>query len=107
MNQFGKKAENVDRFNDPGVFTAFIGYEWTPMPTGDIFIELSFLKMSSKSQRLFPSQHYSDKPEDLWNFLENYSKKLQAISISHNSNISGGRMFSLEDSMESRRSSIC
>ena len=28
-------TENVDRFNQPGVFTAFIGYEWTPAPTGD------------------------------------------------------------------------
>ena len=95
-------TENVDRFNDPGVFTAFIGYEWTPMPTGDnLHRVVVFRDGASKASQIIPfSALDSDKPEDLWDFLENYSKKTggEAISISHNSNISGGRMFSLEDS---------
>ncbi len=95
-------TENVDRFNQPGIFTAFIGYEWTAMPTGDNLHRVVIFKDDAKkAQEIIPfSALDSDKPEELWKFLENYNKKTggEAISISHNSNISGGRMFPLKNS---------
>ncbi len=95
-------TENVDRFNQPGVFTAFIGYEWTPAPTGDNLHRVVIFKDDAKkAQKIIPfSALDSDKPEELWKFLENYNKKTggEAISVSHNSNISGGRMFPLKNS---------
>jgi len=95
-------TENVDRFNQPGIFTALIGYEWTPAPTGDNLHRVVVFKDDAKlAQKIIPfSAIDSDKPEDLWNFLEEYNSSTggEAISISHNSNISGGRMFPLENS---------
>ena len=95
-------TENVDRFNQPGIFTALIGYEWTPAPTGDNLHRVVVFKDDAKlAKKIIPfSAIDSDKPEDLWNFLEEYNSSTggEAISISHNSNISGGRMFPLENS---------
>jgi hypothetical protein len=95
-------TENVDKFNQPGIFTALIGYEWTPAPTGDNLHRVVVFKDDAKmAQKIIPfSAIDSNKPEDLWNFLEEYNSSTggEAISISHNSNISGGRMFPLENS---------
>ena len=95
-------TENVDKFNEPGIFTAFIGYEWTPAPTGDNLHRVVVFKDDAKlAQKIIPfSAIDSNKPEDLWNFLKDYNSATggEAISISHNSNISGGRMFPLENS---------
>jgi hypothetical protein len=95
-------TENVDKFNQPGVFTALIGYEWTPAPTGDNLHRVVVFKDDAKlAQKIIPfSAIDSRKPEDLWNFLKEYNSSTggEAISISHNSNISGGRMFPLENS---------
>jgi hypothetical protein len=95
-------TENVDKFNQPGIFTALIGYEWTPAPTGDNLHRVVVFKDDAKmAQKIIPfSAIDSNKPEDLWNFLKEYNSSTggEAISISHNSNISGGRMFPLENS---------
>ena len=95
-------TENVDKFNQPGIFTALIGYEWTPAPTGDNLHRVVVFKDDAKmAQKIIPfSAIDSTKPEDLWNFLKEYNSSTggEAISISHNSNISGGRMFPLENS---------
>ena len=95
-------TENVDSFNQPGIFTALIGYEWTPAPTGDNLHRVVVFKDDAKlAQKIIPfSAIDSVKPEDLWNFLKEYNSSTggEAISISHNSNISGGRMFPLENS---------
>ena len=95
-------TENVDSFNQPGIFTALIGYEWTPAPTGDNLHRVVVFKDDAKmAQKIIPfSAIDSNKPEDLWNFLKEYNSSTggEAISISHNSNISGGRMFPLENS---------
>ena len=95
-------TENVDKFNQPGIFTALIGYEWTPAPTGDNLHRVVVFKDDAKlAQKIIPfSAIDSRKPEDLWNFLKEYNSSTggEAISISHNSNISGGRMFPLENS---------
>jgi hypothetical protein len=95
-------TENVDKFNQPGIFTALIGYEWTPAPAGDNLHRVVVFKDDAKmAQKIIPfSAIDSNKPEDLWNFLKEYNSSTggEAISISHNSNISGGRMFPLENS---------
>ena len=41
-------TDNVDRFNQPGVFTAFSGYEWTPAPTGDNLHRVVIFRMMLK-----------------------------------------------------------
>ena len=48
-------TENVDKFNQPGIFTAFIGYEWTPMPTGDNMHRVVVFKDDAKlAQKIVP-----------------------------------------------------
>ena len=73
-----------------------------PAPTGDNLHRVVIFKDDAKkAQEIIPfSALDSDKPEELWKFLENYNKKTggEAISVSHNSNISGGRMFPLKNS---------
>ena len=69
-------TENVDRFNQPGVFTAFIGYEWTPAPTGDNLHRVVVFKDDAETaQKIIPfSALDSNNPEDLWSFLKNYNE---------------------------------
>ena len=87
----------ADKHNDPGKFTAFIGWEWTSMPNGNNLHRVIFTPDNSeKTSRFLPySATHSDAPEDLWNWLEKTSKELdiQFTAIPHNSNVSGGLMF--------------
>jgi hypothetical protein len=73
----------AEDYNDPGEFTALIGWEWSSIPAG------ANLHSSSRSNY----------PEDLWRFLERTSTATGAdfISIPHNSNISRGFMFPTEN----------
>ena len=95
-------TENADSFNQPGVFTAFSGYEWTAMKNGDNLHRVVIFKDDAETvQKIIPfSSMDSDNPEDLWSFRRDYNESTggEAISVSHNSNISGGAMFPTEDS---------
>jgi hypothetical protein len=92
----------ADRHNEPGVFTAFMGWEWSSTPNGNNLHRVVILKEGrEQGQQFIPySSLESDKPEDLWNWLEITSAATGAsfLAIPHNSNISGGLMFSLTDS---------
>jgi hypothetical protein len=94
-------TENADSFNQPGIFTTFSGYEWTAMREGDNLHRVVIFKDDSKTvQKIIPfSSMDSDNPEDLWSFLKDYNQLTggEAISVSHNSNISGGQMFASKD----------
>jgi hypothetical protein len=93
----------ADQFNDPGRFTAFIGWEWTSMPGGDnIHRVVIFRDAADKAVRVAPfSATDSENVEDLWKALGAYEEKTggRALAIPHNGNISGGRMFALVDFM--------
>ncbi|MGE0387882.1 MAG: DUF3604 domain-containing protein [Gammaproteobacteria bacterium] len=95
-------AQTADRFNDPGRFTTFIGYEWTSMPDGDnLHRNVLFRDAAPTATRALPfSAVDSPRPEDLWKFLDDYETRLggHAIDIPHNSNMSGGLMFRPLDS---------
>ncbi len=90
-------VEGADAQNTPGVFTAFIGYEWTSMPMGNnLHRVVIFRDGAERTSQVLPfSALDSDKPEDLWAYLAKYEEDTggQAIAIPHNSNISGGMMF--------------
>ncbi len=90
-------VENADSFDDPGHFTAFIGYEWTSTPQGNNLHRIVlFRDGGDKAGQVLPfSSLDSDDPEDLWAFLARYEQETggQAFSIPHNSNLSGGLMF--------------
>jgi hypothetical protein len=88
----------ADKYNEPGLFTAFVGYEWTSMITGDNLHRVVIYKDGAElaSQHTpFSAQHSND-PEDLWDALADYEKQTggEVIAIAHNGNVSNGRMFS-------------
>jgi hypothetical protein len=92
---------NADRYNQPGVFTAFIGYEWSSMPGGaNLHRIVVFRDGAERAGKVVPfSSVDSEDPEDLWRYLADYEAQTggNALAIPHNSNLSAGRMFELVD----------
>ena len=92
----------ADAYNEPGRFTALIGYEWTSMPGGDNLHRVVIYKDGAKraSQLIPVSAFDGPDPEDLWTFMERYETETQGsiLAIPHNPNVSNGRMFELNDS---------
>ena len=88
----------ADRFNKPGVFTTFPGYEWTSLP-GGANMHRNIIFRSSKVPKAPFSAMDSDKPEELWTVLESWrAEGIDVFAISHNGNGSLGKMFGLVDS---------
>jgi uncharacterized protein DUF3604 len=102
---WGEIMDAADRHNDPGNFTALMGWEWSSTPGGANLHRVVIMREGrDKGEQFIPySSLDSDVPEDLWNWLEQTSSKTGAhfIAIPHNSNISGGKMFPLQDSQGS------
>jgi len=92
-----KVIEAAEKYNSPGRFTAFIGYEWTSMPDGNnIHRNVIFRDGGDKAGQVMPfSQYDSFDPEDLWNWMDAYEKKTggRLLAIPHNGNLSNGLMF--------------
>jgi hypothetical protein len=88
--------------NEPGKFTAIIGYEWSPFPNGNnLHRVIVFRDGKDKTSQVTPFSSFdSQNPEDLWAYLQAYENKTggSVLAIAHNGNISGGRMFALQDS---------
>ncbi len=60
----------ADRYNEPGRFTALIGYEWTAIGGYNLHRNVIFRSDASVANRTVPfSQFDSQNPEDLWNAL--------------------------------------
>jgi hypothetical protein len=89
----------ADKYNEPGRFTALIGYEWTAIGGDNIHRNIIFRGNASVANRTVPfSQYDSKNPEVLWKHLEGFEKETGAevIAIPHNGNLSNGRMFTVE-----------
>jgi hypothetical protein len=90
-------AETADQHNQPGDFTAFIGWEWSSIPSGANLHRVVISDGDAASAKTYQpfSTLDSQVPEDLWDFLDQVSVSSGAdfIAIPHNSNISKGYMF--------------
>jgi hypothetical protein len=93
-------AKTADQHNQPGVFTAFIGYEWTSLLSGNnLHRVVIFKEDASKATRVVPFSSFDNPdPEKLWEYLAEYEKNTggEVLAIAHNGNLSNGMMFQTE-----------
>jgi hypothetical protein len=92
-----KAAEDA---NEPGDFTAFIGYEWTSLVAGNNLHRVVMYRDNADRAKLMEPftmtpPHGSADPRDLWKWMAAYEAKTagQVLAIAHNGNMSNGIMF--------------
>ncbi len=95
-----QKAEN---YNEPGRFTAFIGFEWTSVPKGfNLHRNVILRDGGPRARQVLPLTTQppvgTTDPLDLYKWLEDYESKTggKAFAFSHNGNLSNGWMFPTE-----------
>ncbi|MFY8274395.1 DUF3604 domain-containing protein [Pseudoalteromonas sp. SSDWG2] len=92
----------AQRHNDPGRFTAFVGWEWSSITDGANLHRVVISDADATSAQTFlPYTLFdSDKPEDLWKWLDKTAAEtgVDFVAVPHNSNISKGLMFPVVDS---------
>jgi len=97
-----KVTQTADYYNNPGKFTAFIGYEWTSSgssPSGNLHRVVVFDGNSEIVSKVLPFTVYdSTNPEDLWDYFDRYHKTTggDVLAIPHNGNLSNGEMFPID-----------
>ena len=90
----------MEEYNDPGRFTAFIGYEWTSNAGGgdNLHRNVIYRDGADKADQLLPMTTFdSENPEDLWKWMQAWEDRTggSVLAIPHNGNLSNGRMFAL------------
>jgi hypothetical protein len=106
-----KAAENA---NEPGRFTAFIGYEWTSNSSGDgngnnLHRNVIYRDGGDLARQVDPLTTAppwgSPNPRDLWNWMAAYEEKThgRVLAIAHNGNMSNGRMFPIIESFTGKK----
>jgi hypothetical protein len=92
--------EAAEKFNEPGKFTAFIGYEWTSLLKGNNLHRVVIYKDGGNEARQtlpFTLEDSAD-PERLWDAMQAYEEKTggDLLAIPHNGNLANGIMFDVE-----------
>ena len=90
----------AEAYNEPGRFTAFIGYEWTALDKGNnLHRNVIFRDNADRASLVEPFTCYppmgSTNPIELWKWMDAYEKKTggSVLAIAHNGNLSNGTMF--------------
>jgi len=102
-NLWEKVIDDAEAFNDPGRFTAFIGFEWTSLIKGNNMHRVVMMRDGAvRARQVVPftmtAPQGSPDPRDLWKYLAKYENKTggEVLAIAHNGNLSNGIMFPLE-----------
>ncbi|MBT8442550.1 MAG: DUF3604 domain-containing protein, partial [Gammaproteobacteria bacterium] len=105
-----KTVDAAEQYNDPGQFTAFIGYEWTSLVRGgNMHRVVIYRDGGDRGGQMVPATTVepqgSTNPRYLWNWLEEYEKKTggDVLAIAHNGNLSNGIMFPLKAQFDGKR----
>ena len=97
-NAWQRMLDSAERFNKPGEFTSLIGWEWSSVPGGANLHRVVITDATPQTARQFMPFSSADSPfpEDLWQWMDDTAKDINArfLAIPHNSNISKGQMFS-------------
>ncbi len=92
-----RETAAAEKYNEPGKFTAFIGFEWTSMPNGsNLHRNVIFRDNKDKADQILPISAFdSSDPEKLWEWMAGYEEKTggRLLAIPHGGNLSNGLMF--------------
>jgi hypothetical protein len=98
----------ADEANDPGRFTAFIGYEWSSNPGGNLHRNVIFRDDGAFARQVeplttIPPMGTSD-PRGLWEWMQAYENKTggDVLAIAHNGNLSNGLMFPMIEPVDGK-----
>jgi hypothetical protein len=90
-------VNTADTYDQPGTFSAMIGFEWTSGPSGNNQHRVvMFADGADKVGQMLPFSNFdSSDPEDLWTWLANYEEETggTVVAVPHNGNLSNGTMF--------------
>ena len=90
----------AERYYQPGIFTTFIGYEWSA-DAGDITAHMhrNVIYRGNDVASIPFSSLDSNRPKDLWLFLQDQNRAGKiSMAIPHNANFSRGNMYAPRDS---------
>lgn len=98
-------VQAAEDYNEPGQFTALIGFEWTSLVKGNNLHRVVLMRDDADKAAIIepytttPPQG-SPNPRDLWQWMENWESETggQMLAIPHNGNLSNGWMFPMVDS---------
>ena len=100
----------AEAFNEPGRFTAFIGFEWTSLVAGgNMHRNVIFRDGADRARQVVPFTTQesigSTDPLDLYAYLEAYEKKTNGaiMALAHNGNLSNGIMFPVDAQYTGRK----
>jgi hypothetical protein len=107
---WSKTIEAAEQYNDPGKFTAFIGYEWTSQvpPGQNLHRVVIYRDGADKASQTVPATTYGNQgstdPEYLWSLLQIYEDTTggDILAIAHNGNLSNGLMFPVENPVDGK-----
>jgi hypothetical protein len=103
-------VDAAERYNDPGQFTTFIGFEWTSLVKGNnLHRNVIFREGAEKAGQVVPYTTQapvgSTDPLALYDYLEKYEAKTggSALALAHNGNLSNGIMFPVDKQYTGRK----
>jgi hypothetical protein len=104
QDAWDETIDAAEQYNDPGKFTAFIGYEWTSNTGGNNLHRVVIYRDGRRKAGLMEpyttlKPQGSDNPRDLWKWLQSYQDRTggRVLAIGHNGNLSNGIMFPTAD----------
>jgi len=93
----------AEEYNDPGAFTALIGFEWTSLVNGgNMHRNVLFRDNGDRARQVVPFTMLppmgSTDPLDLYKYLEDYEARTNGsvMALAHNGNLSNGIMFPVD-----------
>jgi hypothetical protein len=106
-----KIVQAAEDFNNPGVFTSFIGYEWTSMVNSGDNLHRVVIYRDDASMALRHEPYTtvppfgSPNPMDLWKWMSGVEKESggHVLALAHNGNMSNGIMFPVDRQYTGRR----
>ena len=98
VSAWDKTIAAAEKYNEPGKFTAIIGYEWTVNAGGgdNLHRNIVYRDNADKAKAMLPLTTFqTEDPEGLWKWMAEFEAKTggKVLAIPHNGNLSNGRMF--------------